>query len=165
MTVPIFLWSLFLNVLGSLIGLGAGVLLTKRQWKRERVEQTKALRVHLIKAFRSVLSGIEQGLGFLQSKPPTIPNYRLDTVTIGHILLNGRDLFPTDKMFDDFNWQRYQLEHINTKLDYLHLYFSTSGGRPTMVAVHEFDSLVAHLKTTQREISEMLSSYESSSES
>src|SRR6266567_8801455 len=101
MTWSVFLWSLFLNVLGSLIGLGVGVWLTRRQWNRERDEQAKILRVHLIKAFRSALGGIEQALRFLQSEPPTIPNYRLDTATIGHILLNGRNLFPTEKMFDD----------------------------------------------------------------
>lgn len=148
------------DVIGSLLGLVVGVLWSEWKWKRDRAEQSRLLRRNLIKAFKFALGGIGQCLDYLQKPQPIIPNFRLDTSTVGHILFTGRDLFQDEAMFDRFNWQRYQLEHINAKLDYIHIYITSTDDSHMELVRHEFDSLVGHLKISQTEISQMISDYE-----
>jgi hypothetical protein len=160
MTTAQFLLNLLLNIIGSLIGVVVGVWWAKVQWRKDREAQTKVLRANLVKAFRLTLGGIQQALDFLQQSSPIIPNYRLDTATIGHILYSGRSLFSDEALFDRFNWQRYQLDHINAKLDYMHVYLTSNASNQADLTRHEFASLVVHLKTTHKEISELLADYE-----
>jgi hypothetical protein len=44
------------------------------------------------------------------------PDFLLDTALINHVLFSGRDLFASNKEYEDLNWHRYQIEHINNKL-------------------------------------------------
>jgi len=156
---PEALKDLSINLIASLIAFLLGVGWAKRQWKKDQEHLAKNLRIQLVKAFKSAVSGLDQGLGFLKSNPPTIPNYRIDTATISHILLNGRDLTSED-LFTHLNWQRYQLDHINTKLDYLHMYLSASGDGLSTAVLEGFGSLVVHMETTKKEISSLLPALE-----
>jgi hypothetical protein len=148
------------DFIGSFIGLVIGVLWSDWKWKRDRAEQSKLLRSNLVKSFRFNLDRIQQCLDYLHKTPPLIPNFRMDTSTVGHILFTGRDLFRGEALFDRFNWQRYQLEHINAKLDYIHIYLTSSDDNHIELARREFGSLVGHLKISQKEISQMIGDYE-----
>lgn len=45
-----------------------------------------------------------------------IPNYPFDTDALKHVIFDGRSFFRDQKSFDDINWIRYQLDHLNFKL-------------------------------------------------
>jgi hypothetical protein len=74
-----------------------------------------------------------------------------------------RDLFDDEKWFDDFNWHRFQLVHINAKVDFLNVLTNLSGVASGSIFAkgglgqQRYASLVGHLKTTQKEISELIS--------
>ena len=147
----------------ALIGVVSGIRWADRQWRLKVEADRQALKQNIVKAFRSNLGGIEQAIKFLTSTPQIIPNYRLDSLTVSHLLLSGRDLFHDQDLFDHFNWQRYQLDHINAKLDYLHLHLAltaSTGGIDIELAHREYSSLVSHLRITQTEISALLAAHE-----
>jgi hypothetical protein len=121
MTTLQLLLNLLLNIIGSLIGVVVGVWWAKVEWQKDRDAQSRILRGNLVKAFRFNLDRIQQCLDYLQKPQPEIPNFRLDIATVVHILFTGRGLFNDESLFDRFSWQRYQLEHINAELDYMHL--------------------------------------------
>lgn len=149
--------------ISALIGVIIGIGWAKRQWRREREADRQALKQNIVKAFRLSLGGIDQCIKFLTSAPPIIPNYRLDSLTVSHLLLSGRGLFHNQELFDQFNWQRYQLDHINAKLDYLHIYLAltaSTGSVDTRMAQSEYNSLVSHLHITKKEISALLEAHE-----
>ena len=162
MTAPQLILNLFFAGLSACLGLLLGVWWAKRQLARDRQRQLESLRANLIKAFRFNLARIDQCLDYLQKKPPVIPNFRLDTETVIYILFSGRGLFPDESLFDRFSWQRYQLEHINARLDYLHAYLPSTVGTPEQkgLANSAYESLVQHLRVTRRDISELIEDYE-----
>jgi hypothetical protein len=106
--------------------------------------------------------------GELTSPRRMIPDYRLDTESVAHVLFHGRDLFDDEKWFDDFNWQRFQLVHINAKVDFLNDLTNLSGIASGSIFAKDglgqqrYASLVGHLKITQKEISDLISTYEQS---
>ena len=161
-----WLWSpkdYWYATISALIGVLIGIGWTNRKWKLELEADRQALKQNIVKAFRSNLGGIDQAIKFLTGTPQIIPNYRLDSLTISHLLLSGRDLFHDQALFDHFNWQRYQLDHINAKLDYLHIHLAltaSTGGIDTGLAHREYSSLVSHLQTTKSEISQLLAAHE-----
>ena len=158
MTLQQLLWNLFFAFLSALAGVVIGILWGRRQVARDRAERIRILRTNLVTAFRFNLDRIDQCLDYLQRSPPVIPNFRLDTATPTYILMTGRDLFSDEAMFDRFSWQRYQLDHISAKLDYLHNHLaSNSGGGLTP---SPYDSLLQHLKVTKRDISELMVDYD-----
>lgn len=161
MTVSQFLLNLFFAGLSAFLGVLLGVWWAKRQWAKDRESQSRLLRANLVKAFRLNLERIQQSLEYLQQTPPVIPNFRLDTATVIHILFAGRGLFTDEALFDRFSWQRYQLEHINAKLDYLHAYLPNAQNQ-TGLAKSAYDSLVQHLQVTQKDVNELLVDYEKS---
>lgn len=148
------------DLMGGLLGFVIGVIWANWQWKRDRIAQAKLLRRNLVKGFRFNLDRIQQCLDYLQSPQTIIPNFRLDTSSVGYILFTGRGLFPNESWFDRFNWQRYQLEHINAKMDYIQLSLGSSDPRHADLGRQQFGSLLHHLKITQKEILEMISDYE-----
>lgn len=160
MTWSQLLWNLFFAFLSAFAGTVLGVIWARRQWQRERTLQAQHLRDNLIKAFRFNLDRIGQCLSYLQRPQPVIPNFRLDAATPTHILLAGRELFPDVALFDRFNWQRYQLDHVNAKLEQLHAHLAAGSATQLMPSPH--DSLVQHLVTTQQDIAQLLSDYEAS---
>lgn len=137
-----------------MLGTILGILWAKYKYKREIYEQKKLMRERLIHAFNFNLERIDQCLVFLSKEKPLIPNFLLDTSSILHLLSTGRDLFHKESYFDKFNWQRYQLEHINRKL----VMFSNANIDKAPVP-HLYSSLLEHLKTTKKEISELLEEY------
>lgn len=158
MTTEQLLWNLFFAFLSALAGTMLGVLWARWQWKRDRLAQAQQLRGNLIRAFQFNLERIAQCLEYLHSSPMVIPNFRLDTATPVHILLMGRGLFTDVAMFDRFNWQRYQLEHINAKLDYLHNHVAT--GLSSHTNPSPVQSLLQHLTVTRQDITQLLADYE-----
>src|SRR5260221_7010868 len=122
-----WLWSpkdYWYATISALIGAGIGIAWAKRQWRLKLEAERQALKQNIVKAFRSNLGGIDQAIKFLTGTPQKIPNYRLDSLTVSHLLLSGRELFHSPELFDHFNWQRYQLDHINAQMDYLHIYLA-----------------------------------------
>lgn len=154
MTTEQLLWNLLFAFLSAFAGTVFGVLWARRQWKRDHLARARQLRANLVKAFRFNLDRITQCLDYLQRSPAVIPNFRLDAATPAHILLTGRDLFVDESLYDRFDWQRYQLDHINAKLDYLHTHIAI--GSTSQVTPSPFDSLVQHLTVTQRDITQLL---------
>jgi hypothetical protein len=147
------------DFIGSLLGLVFGVLWVEWRARRDRATQARLLRANLVKACKFALGGIDKCLEFLL-KESKVPNVRLDSASIGHILFTGRDLFENPKFFEDFNWQRYQLDHINAKLDYFHFYMAASGETARSLMIAERQSLVAHLRTTRKELGDLVDSFE-----
>src|ERR1035437_217489 len=119
MTCLQFLLNIFFAALSGFLGVVMGVKHSKYEYARLRIIEKQELRRKLIKAFISNVAGINKMHGQLTSKPQIVPDYRLDTESISHILFHGRDLFDDEKWFDDFNWQRLQLAHINAQVDFL----------------------------------------------
>lgn len=158
MTTEQLLWNLLFAFLSAFAGTVFGVLWARQQWKRDRVARARQLRANLIKAFRFNLDRIAQCLDYLQRSPVVIPNFRLDTATPAQVLLSGRELFADEGLFDRFDWQRYQLDHINAKLDYLHTHIAT--GSSSHVSPSPLDSLLQHLTVTQRDITQLLDDYQ-----
>jgi hypothetical protein len=148
------------DVFSATLGCIIAVFWAKQVWKKEQSEQSKLLRKNLIKAFRGNLGGIETGLKMLQQKPTMFPNFRLDTSTVGYILFTGRNLFRDETWFEKFNWQRYQLDHINAKLDYLQLILTPQNQTEQSLLQQRYDSVIAHLILTHKEISELIGSFE-----
>jgi len=160
MTAAQFLLNIFFAALSAFMGVLLGVWWAKRQWAEEREAQRGLLRTHLIQAFRFNLDRLEQSLKYLEQATPVIPNFRLDTATVTYVLLTGRGLFEDESLFDRFSWQRYQLEHINAKLDYLHGSLTPGGINQTGLALSRYESLVQHMKVTRKDISKLLDDYE-----
>jgi hypothetical protein len=166
MTISQFALNLFLNVVGSLIGVVVGVWYSRYELSKLRESEKKELRVRLIEAFKSNINGVQQMIGQLTSQPPCIPDYRLDTESIAHILFHGRDLFEDENWFRQFNHQRYQLGHINAKVDFLNDITNLSGITPDSifvaggVAQQRYLTVIGHLQTTHREISGLIADYE-----
>jgi hypothetical protein len=162
MTLSQFLLNLFFAGLSAFLGVLLGVWWAKREWARDRESQRRLLRANLVKAFRFNLERLEQCLDYLQKDPPIIPNFRLDTATVIHILFTGRGLFADESMFDRFSWQRYQLEHINAKLDYLHSYLPSAVETQdqTGLAQSAYDGLLQHLRVTRKDITALIADYE-----
>jgi len=166
MTTAQLLLNLSLNIIGSLIGVVVAVWYSKREIRTFRMADKKELRRKLIKAFRFNLDRLKQMEGQLTEKRPAIPDYRLDTESVAHILFHGRDLFDNESWFDRFNWQRFQLVHINAKVDFLNEITNLSGIASDSIFSQggvghgRYVSLVGHLKVSQKEISEMISDYE-----
>ena len=160
MTIEQFFFNVFFAGLSAFMGVLLGVAWSNRQRKRDRKHQLQVLRDNLVKAFRSNLDRIAQCIAYLEKIPPIIPNFRLDTSTVVHILFNGRELYANEGLFERFSWQRYQLEHINAKLDYVHTYLGNASLSQAALA-----SLLQHLRVTQRDITNLLAEYEGPSAS
>lgn len=167
MTLSQFLLNLFFAALSAFLGVVMGVWCSMRRLSELRVAKKKDLRRKLIKAFRFNLDRLKQMEGQLTTQQSQeIPDYRLDTESVAHVLFHGRDLFEDASWFDRFNWQRFQLVHINAKVDFLNELTNLSGISPLPifapggVGYSRYVSLVAHLKISQKEISDMILDYE-----
>ena len=166
MTTVQLILNLSLNIIGSLIGVVVAVWYSKREIRAFRIVDKKELRRKLIKAFRFNVDRLKQMEGQLTSPQQIIPDHRLDTESVAHILFHGRDLFDDESWFDRFNWQRFQLVHINAKVDFLNDFTNLSGisldfiSSQGGVGQQRYDNLVGHLKISQKNISELILDYE-----
>jgi hypothetical protein len=113
------LLNVFFAFLSALMGVLIGNWYTKRQLAKFRISEKQQLRHKLVDAFRFNIARLNQMSEYLSSNSQIIPDFRLDTESVSHILFHGRELFDDQKWFTRFNWERYQLTHINAKLDYL----------------------------------------------
>jgi hypothetical protein len=161
MTLSGLLWNLFFAFLSAFAGVVLGVLWAKRQWGKDRARQLQRLRANLIRAFRLNLERIDQCLEYLQRSDPVLPNFRLDAISVLHVLHGGRELFEDDAFFDRCDWQRYQLDHLNAKLDQLQTFLASSSTTQPRLTPSPFESPLQHLKVTRRDITQLLSDYES----
>lgn len=171
MTTSQILLNLFFAVLGAVLGAFVSVIVaikySKYELKRFRESDRIELRRQLVKEFQSNIKGLEKMRGQLSSKPNIIiPDYRMDTESIAHILFHGRKLFDDEKWFDKFNHYRYQLCHINAQVDYLNemtnLYDACQGpiSATGSMGQQRYSSLVAHLEIIENEISKLIADYE-----
>lgn len=161
MTLCALLWNLFFAFLSALAGVVLGVLWAKREWRKERAAERDRLRANLVRAFRLNLDRIEQCLDYLQRPDPVIPNFQLDPASVMFVLLGGRELFKSQEFFDRCDWQRYQLEHLNVKLDQLRTHVIAGPTGQPRLTPSPLESLLQHLKVTQRDITVLLRDYES----
>lgn len=147
-----------LALVGAIMGSVISAALTHWQWRKKLAAERALLRRNILKSFRFALKGIDQCLGMLTASQPVIPNFKLDAPTVAHLLYTGRDLFRNEATFDAFNWQRYQLDHINAKLDYLHVYHALISEKKieNELLTRECASLIAHLKNANSEIGNLL---------
>jgi hypothetical protein len=154
MTAAQFAWNVFFAFLSALAGVVIGVLWAGRQAKREQKKRAALLRANLKKSFRFNLDRIDQCLDYLQRPQPVIPNFRLDAATPAHILLLGGELMGDAALRDRFDWQRYQLDHLNAKLEYLHQHIVS--GSPANLTPSPFESLLQHLRITRSDVTQLL---------
>ena len=164
--------QILLNTFFAFLSAIAGVLIgnwwTGKQLSKLRLIETEQLCSQLIQAFRFNIIRLNQMSGQLTSNPPIVPDYRLDTEGVSHILFHGRDLFVNQDWFTRFNWQRYQLVHINAKVDFLNdvLNVNPTGGNVghtvglATVANQRFSSLAARLPTLVSDIEKLIAEYE-----
>jgi hypothetical protein len=143
-----------------------GVCYERRELVRIRLAEKIELRRKLIKAFRFNVAGLKKMHGLLTSQPPIIPDYRLDTESVSHILFHGRNLFDDEGWFDKFNWQRFQLVHINAQVDFLNEIHNLSDISPRSIFPQgglfhrRYASLVKNLQIIQEEILQTIAEYE-----
>ena len=155
--------DLFCACLGASLGIILGYFLTVHLNKQQRKQETINLQNDLIKVFKSNIRLINQCIDQLENKNE-IPNYPLDINPVNYILFKGKNLFSNEDLYTQFNWQRFQLEHINNKLIY---YFNISlnsnkSDAYTLLVSNEKKSLLHHLTLTKKEISNLLSRFEES---
>lgn len=169
MTLEQFLLNLFFAALSAFLGVQMGVWYAKHDHANIQASEKQELRRKLIKAFQFNLKRLKQMSDQLTSKQIdiiNIPDYCLDTESVSHILFHGRNLFDDETWFDKFNWQRFQLVHINEQVDFLNNITNLSSislgsiSSQDGVGQQRYDSLVGHLMTTQKEISALISDYE-----
>lgn len=166
MSICEILLNLFFAALSAFLGVVIGVWYSRGELAKARAAEKIELRRKLIKAFQFNVERLKQMHGQLTSRQQVIPDYRLDTESVSHVLFHGRDLFDDEAWFDRFNWQRFQLVHINAKVDFLNeitnLSDISSGSIFSEGALGQrrFVSLVGHLQVTQKEILQMISDYE-----
>jgi hypothetical protein len=77
----------------------------------------------------------------------SIPNYPFDTDPIKNILFSGRDIVGIQEEFDNWNWWRYQLDHLNMKI--IPMGLSKSEDECT---THIYQSFLPHLIETRKSI-------------
>ena len=155
-TLKDFFYALFSALTGVIIG----VLWAEWKWKRQYTKENIRLRANLVQAFRFNLDRLTQSIGYMKNPQRVVPNFRLDTPIVNHLLFGGRKLFDDPNLFERFNWQRYQLEHINAKLDYLHTMLAQDPSLSSNVSQCEYSSVLRHMENTQQEVSDLLSEYE-----
>jgi hypothetical protein len=122
-----FILNLFSAALSAFLGVIIGLWYSERKSVKLIASEKQGLRRKLIKAFRFNIERLKQMHGQLTSQDRIVPDYRLDTESVSHVLFHGRDLFDDDAWFDKFNWQRFQLAHINAKVDFLNDITNLSG--------------------------------------
>ena len=169
---PMDYLQILLNVFFAFVSAVMGVLIgnwyTKRQLVALRVSEKQQLRHKLIEAFQFNIARLNQMSEYLSSNSQIIPDFRLDTESVSHILFHGRELFDNEEWFDKFNWQRYQLTHINAKLDYLNDVINLaipdeSEGRTVYsatVANQRMASLASHLPSLAADIEKLILEFE-----
>ena len=159
----LFNWEQYYYALVSaLFGLAIGSWVTNRKWKQDIDVQSQKLKQDLFAAFQFNIDRINQCVQYLESSPPNIPNFSLDESSVLQILHDGRKLFENPNDFQKFNWQRFQLSHLNKKLDFLISlagHTSELAGHTSEVGDNVRTELVGHLKTTAKEISLLLEQY------
>ena len=143
----------FSDILLSLFGAGAGVVIgviwAQVQGSYNRTQQRINFRKQLCSAFQFNLDRINQMVDQLTpiGGAIEIPNYPFDTDPIKHILFSGREIVGTQEEFDRWNWNRYQLDHLNMKI--IPLGFSKSEEEHTN---HIFVSFLPHLLDSKKSI-------------
>jgi hypothetical protein len=162
MTTIEICWNLLFAAISAVFGVVVAVLYSNHELAKLKVSEKKELRRKLIKAFRFNIERLDQMEKQLVTPPrPEIPDYRLDTESVAHILFNGRDLFDGESWFDRFNWQRFQLVHINAKVDFLNDIINLSGiAWNAELSRARYSSLVGHLKVSKKEISNLIQEFE-----
>jgi hypothetical protein len=169
MTLFQILLNLLFAALSAFLGVLMGIWYSKKDFKTTRAAEKIELRHKLLLAFRFNIKGLEQmekQLTPQQGGRYVIPDYRLDTESISHILFHGRELFDDESWFEKFNWQRYQLTHINAKVDFLNEITNLSDfsldsiSAQGEVGQQRYNSLLRHLKISQKEIVDLISDYE-----
>lgn len=150
--------------LSAFIGTLMGVYWAKCQFHKQNIFDRQQLRSDLIKSFRFNVDRLNQMSG--QLSKVIIPDYRLDTESLTHILFHGRELFDNPKWFDRFNWERYQLVHVNAKIDFLNDITNLSGFTQGSIfsagsiGHSRITSLTARLPTLVADIEKLIAEYE-----
>jgi len=107
------------------------------------------------------------GVGFTQIKSGKIQNFPLDSITLNERIGRLVDLLPVG-IRERLNWERFQLEHLIKKVDYINLRHPTTD-KGIKVELSEVNDLLSHLNKTQnslrklgKEVSELRDTYQSS---
>ena len=158
------LLNTFFAFLSAVMGVMIGVWYSKREFALARITQKQQLKLDLIKAFKFNIDRLNQMSGQLAKS--NIPDYHLDTESVAHVLFNGRQLFDDPKWFDKFNWERFQLVHINAKIDFLNDLTNLSGISQGSIFVQggvghsRVASLIARLPSLVSDIQKLLTEFE-----
>jgi hypothetical protein len=83
-----------------------------------------------------------------------IPNYPFDTDALKHVIFDGRDFFKDQNSFDDINWRRYQLDHLNLKLAAINSLSTASPERDQLL-----QGFLLHLIPERKAIEELLGAW------
>jgi hypothetical protein len=160
-----FFWA----AAGAGLGTIFGVWFNEREKADSRNKEKARLRQNLIDSFEFNLVEIDKMINSIETKSGErsvwIPDNYLDSESVTHVLFHGKDLFCRCQ-FDKFNWQRYQIMHINAKIDFVNVATSRESYPSSGVTLLQdrFSSLVNHLRATSRDLRQILSDYKQNPE-
>ena len=162
-------WDIFWAAAGAGLGTILGVWFNEREKEDSRNKEKERLKRNLIDSLEFNLIEIDKMIESIETKSGEgsvwIPDNYLDSESVAHVLFHGKDLF-CKCYFDKFNWQRYQLIHINAKIDFVNV-ATSRGNYPSSelkLLQDRFSSLVNHLRATSRDLRQILSDYKQNPE-
>ncbi len=145
------------DVIGSLLGFVIGVLWSEFQFRRQARERRVAVRQGFLDSFDSiaklVAQSIEQLEGIHKVGAVGVPNYTLDSISLVRLIDRADGAIPL-KMLRDIDGLRYQIGHIENKMQMLYSIAAYSGSNGA-VAHPEFGSVLTHLKLAAGWLSDM----------
>ena len=100
-------------VVSALIGAAIGIGWTIRHFKMQQREASNRCLARLRECLSFNIDRLNQAKGQLEKNE--VPNYPLDTVQLNYWLAQSHDIVPAD-LIRALDWQRYQLDHISSKI-------------------------------------------------
>jgi len=145
--------------LGGFIGAAIGVAWawcdSQARLKNERAN----LKTHLLAAFNRNLWLLKKCSDNIAANK--MEDFRMDATSVSHILFSGRDLFPDSQWAADFSGQLYQIEHINAQIDFAREWIIAGSPALGAGATNPLAVLHSHCIQVHKDISALLSRYES----
>lgn len=140
-------------IIGALLGIAWANSQTVR---KNRLQLAKSRRL-LLESVEFNLQRLAQMIDMLQNQS-ILPNFLLDSDTLSKRLDSISDFFP-DQVVSRLSWERYQLEHINSKLTFINA-TSPITGTGTIVDPTRLTDLLKHVRKTHEALNTLKEDFE-----
>jgi hypothetical protein len=107
----------FQSIFSAAVGVVAGIGWSNRQRRLSLVALKLQYRKRLRQCFKFNLDRIDHIIALLDKNIKEIANFPLDTGLITHLMFSGDGLIGTESEYNEWNWRRYKMEHINSAMD------------------------------------------------